>query len=308
MKISVGIPFYNAGEYFKDAIQSVLSQSFADFELILLDDGSTDDSLSIARSFSDKRIRVLSDGENKGLPARLNQLIDISRGEYIARMDADDLILPDKFEKQVALLDGQPHIQLVTTGLCSITNENKVLGYRLARGTNHEKYTVSDVIFGKADIAHATIMARKSWYYLNRYNEEAKLMEDYQLWIDAAINNSLNVGYLQEPLYFYREQSSVSSAKAINAYKNQFKLILSNYFSYLSAPHKIKFTALTALKILIVFSLNIIGKSNKLLKLRNNKTKQNLQKLNTLQEKLNALNNLHDHNSIDNLNNLGNIK
>ena len=98
--ISIGIPIYNASNYLEDAIKSVLAQSFTDFELILIDDGSTDNSLEIAKSFTDSRIKVISDGENRKLPYRLNQIIQLAKHGYIARMDADDLMDCDRLKIQ----------------------------------------------------------------------------------------------------------------------------------------------------------------------------------------------------------------
>lgn len=289
MKVSIGIPFYNPGDDFKDAIHSVLIQTYSDFELILLDDGSSDNSLEIAKAFDDDRIRVISDGENQGLPARLNQLIHLSQGEYILRMDADDLISSNKVAQQVAFLNDHPEINLVSTGICSITNDNKVIGYRKPKHSDNIKLTPADTIFGKSDIAHATIMARKSWYLRNKYNERAKLMEDYQLWIDASIKDDLNVGYIATPLYFYREESSVSSQKAIRAYTNQFKIVFDLYFNQLTLIERCKFTLQSSLKIGIVFSMNLFRKTNLLLTLRNKSTSQEASQFKALQDELNSL-------------------
>lgn len=288
MRVSIGIPFYNPGQYFQAAISSVLQQTFQDFELILLDDGSTDDSLAIAQSFNDQRIKIISDGKNRGLPARLNELINLSSGEFIARMDADDLISRNRIALQVEFLTANPQLNLVSTGICSITNNNKVIGYRESR-KQHQQLTTSATIFGRADIAHATIMARKTWYQRNNYNENAKLMEDYQLWIDASIRNDLAVGYISTPLYFYREESSVSSQKAINAYRNQFKIIYDNYFMHLNINEKIHFTMLSAIKITAVYVLNLLRNASLLLKLRNKNTQQDSNKLRALQNELDLI-------------------
>ena len=275
--------------FFKESILSVLNQSYQDFELILLDDGSSDESLSIALSIQDPRVRVISDGENHGLPSRLNQLIDLSQGEYIARMDADDLINQDKIAQQVAMLDSDNSINIVSTGICSITDDNQVVGYRLPTLDKMENWSVSDTIFGRANIAHATILARKSWYQRNRYNPEAKLMEDYQLWIDASINNDLSVGYLKAPVYFYREESSVSSKKAVLAYKNQFKIVYQQYFNHLSLIEKIKFSLLTLVKITVVKSLNVFKHLTLLQSIRNNKTQQSDDMIKKLQQEVATL-------------------
>lgn len=123
MYISIGIPFFNAEKYLEDAIKSVLAQTFQNWELILVDDGSTDRSLEIARSFVDPRIRIISDGSNRRLPYRLNQIINEAKYDIIARMDADDLMAVDRLEKQMKVLNENPEIDLVVTSLYSIGNK-----------------------------------------------------------------------------------------------------------------------------------------------------------------------------------------
>lgn len=289
MKVSIGIPFYNPGIFFKDAIASVLKQTFTDFELILLDDGSSDDSLAVARSFKDSRVKVISDGKNKGLPSRLNQLIDISEGDYIARMDADDLISISRIERQVALLDTTPNADIISTGVCSITNKNQVIGYRQPTRINNSKLSIPDAIYGRADIVHASILVRKSWYLRNKYNEQAKLMEDYQLWVDAAIKDDLNVAYIKTPLYFYREESSVTLKKSLKAYSNVLKIVIKNYFKYLKWSDKLKIITLTFAKITFVTLANVLQLSNRLLVMRNKNTKQDHVLLKKLQQEVDIL-------------------
>lgn len=275
MKVTVAIPFYNAGKFFKLAIESVLQQTFTDFELILINDGSSDDSLAVAQSFNDPRVSVVDDGKNKGLPARLNEIIDLAQGEFIARMDADDIICPTKLATQLAFLEKHNDLDIVTTGTCSITNENEVFGYRHYGHLSNIEPTSLSCILGGSGISHATILARKDWYQRNRYNENAKLMEDYQLWIDASIKNDLKVGYLTDYSYFYREESSVSSEKAINAYKNQMKIIKANYTTYLTGWQLSKFLMSMRAKIVLVYLMDKLSLSHKLLNIRNRKTNQN---------------------------------
>ncbi|MEI8597180.1 glycosyltransferase family A protein [Vibrio sp. M60_M31a] len=148
MKLTIGIPFYNPGEYFFDSIKSILLQSFNDFELILIDDGSSDDSLTVAKSFSDPRIVVVSDNLNLGLPARLNQIVNLSRGEYIARMDADDLVSLERLVKQVQFLDENPDIDIVSTGICSISNNCEFMSVRIPKFTKRLDLNLDDGIKG----------------------------------------------------------------------------------------------------------------------------------------------------------------
>ncbi|MCD9547942.1 glycosyltransferase [Photobacterium carnosum] len=283
--ISVGIPFFNPGQHFLPAINSILKQTYKDFELILIDDGSTDGSLNIARSISDSRVKVFSDGFNLGLPTRLNQIIDLAQGEYIARMDADDLCSKDRLEKQVKYLNSNVDKDIVSTGICSITEDNKILSYRLMNIDN-KKMSIYEVINGNVQIAHATIMVRKSWCLRNKYNEKAKLMEDYQLWIDAFLKNDLNVGLINEPLYFYRENSSIEINKLIKAYGNQIDIVNDNYRKCISKFDFIRFKGIFSAKICISYIFHITGMSNKIISIRNRKTEQDQNIINELKLKI----------------------
>ena len=189
--ISIGIPFYNAEKYLEDAICSVLAQTYKFWELILVDDGSTDKSLSIANKYAenDDRIRVLSDGENRKLPFRLNQIIRESKYDFIARMDADDLMSSTRLEKQINYLHENLSIDLVSAGIFSLKNDLALVGYRT---TSSEKVINKvDAVMGSTGIIHASILARKSWFERNKYNKYNLLAEDYELCLNAFLNNDL---------------------------------------------------------------------------------------------------------------------
>ena len=219
--ISIGIPIYNAEAYLEDAIKSILAQTYELWELILIDDGSTDGSLAIARRFEkmDNRIKVISDGKNKKLPTRLNQLIDESQYDYIARMDADDLIHPDRLAIQMTFLEHNIECDLVSTGVVSIDNHNKVYGCRHVAGI----YTEFEEIAAAYPIVHASVLAKKSWYERNRYDENYPRSEDYDLWCRAIANRDLKLAVLPDLLYYYREEGNLSLAKIIRSYKDSFK-------------------------------------------------------------------------------------
>ena len=204
--VSIGISFYNAEKYLSFAIQSVLQQTYTNWELILVDDGSTDDSLRIAESFYDPRIKIIADGVNKGLIFRLNQLIQESSGAYFVRMDADDIMFPDRINKQLAAFANDEAIDLVHTDAVSITNENVILGYKKSR----PQKTKEDVLNGMTPI-HPTVMARMSFYNQNKYANDFAQMEDLELWY-RTINNSTFFN-LTEPCLFYREESTSISKK-----------------------------------------------------------------------------------------------
>ena len=105
MKMSVIMPVYNGEKYLKEAIDSILNQTFSDFEFIIVNDCSSDNTEDIIKSYKDNRIVYLKNEENSGVATTLNRGLDIAKGEYIARMDADDISLPKRFEKQVDFMD-----------------------------------------------------------------------------------------------------------------------------------------------------------------------------------------------------------
>lgn len=222
--ISIGIPIYNAEKYLSDAIKSVLAQSYPYWELILVDDGSNDNSLQVAQEFAtkDNRIRVISDGLNKKLPARLNQIIREAKYDYIARMDADDLMHTERLEKQINFLINNPQFDLVSTSLLSIKNNNDVIGARIYLP---KTVTRQDALIGNSGILHASILAKKNWYKRNTYNEKNALAEDYELWLNAAIKDDLKIGFLPEYLYYYREEGNATKEKMLKGYTTQIQII-----------------------------------------------------------------------------------
>ena len=211
--VSIGIPFYNAERFLLDAIKSVFAQTHEDWELILMDDGSSDRSLEIARSIDDPRIRVFSDGENRKLAARLNEIHRLANYDFIARMDADDLMATDRIEKQLAVLIGHSDVDLTTTGVCSITDDAVPYGTRVA--AKDHVLTPYGVLSGRHGIVHAAIVGRKSWFLRNPYDASDHLAEDYKLWVRAALQQDLSVLFVREPLYFYREEGSVTPKKIL---------------------------------------------------------------------------------------------
>ncbi|ANO34982.1 hypothetical protein A6E01_17560 [Vibrio breoganii] len=254
MKLTVGIPFFNPGSKFKDAISSILQQSYRDFELILIDDGSTDGSLEFAKNIKDERVLVFSDGLNKGLPSRLNEIIDRANGCYIARMDADDVVSKYRFERQIKILDESQDIDLVSTGICSISEKYKINGVRYLSGK--PKLNDIELLTGRAGICHASIICRKSWYKRNRYNEETERTEDAELWFNAFKKNDLSIHRINEPIYFYREESSASYSNLKKSYISQLGLLKIN-FGTINKPFSVNLAKLKLyLKLLIISILD----------------------------------------------------
>ena len=220
VKVSIGLPFYNDEKTLKYTIQSILLQSYTDWELILLDDGSTDGSLAIAKSIKDNRIRVISDGENKGLAVRLNEIAKLAKGQFLARMDADDLMHPDRIEKQITFLSMHKSIDVVGTNAYSIDLNGNIIGKRFVQLIKNDIYEV----LKKGLFIHPTIMGKTDWFRKNPYDESSSVYraEDYELWSRTILNNCFAT--IDEPLLFYREASSVQ--KSIKNYMDTFYSML----------------------------------------------------------------------------------
>jgi len=115
VSVTIGIPFLNARRSLAAAVRSVFAQTHSDWELLLVDDGSSDGSIDVVRRLDDPRVRLVRDGSHRGLCARLNQIAATARGTYLARMDADDVMHPERIERQLALLGADPGVDLVDT-------------------------------------------------------------------------------------------------------------------------------------------------------------------------------------------------
>lgn len=265
--ISIGIPFYNAAAYLEDAIKSVLAQTFKEWELILIDDGSSDGSLDIAKRYEqlDARVRVLSDGLNKKLPARLNQIISESKFDYIARMDADDIMDIDRLKIQMNFLIKNSNIDIIGSSIYSIDNNNKIIGKRIIV----DSISLDTLLLGNNQIVHPSILAKKSWYLRNRYDESAERAEDYELWLRSSLNKDLNIHILQEPLIFYRELGNLTKDKLLLSYKTS-SIIFSKLKGKIPLLVYLKAKLFLFFKKQIVNQLFLYGAENLLAKRRNN--------------------------------------
>lgn len=219
MRVTVGIPFFNNEKTLLDAIRSVFCQTFQDWELILVDDGSSDNSLNIARRIKDPRVNLISDGVNKGLIARLNQMVNMARGEYFARMDADDLMHPERLQKQVEFLDAHPDVDFVATAAYIIDDRNQVTG---KRGDIISNISAKDVL-RRSPFVHPTITGRTAWFRNNPYDPLFVRAEDRELWCRTF--GRAQAAILSEPLFFYRELGSFNISKYIASKKTDMKII-----------------------------------------------------------------------------------
>lgn len=223
MRITIGLPFFNNRTTLPNAIRAVFAQSFADWELLLVDDGSTDGSLDIARAVADRRVKVVSDGTNLGLPARLNEIVQLARGEYIARMDADDLMHPDRLQRQVAFLNANPAVDIISTGIYSIDGSLRPTG---KRGGTSPAVTARGLLAHRWSLHHPAVMARAAWCRRNPYDCAYRRSQDYELWCRAHVNGMTTFGMLEEPLHLYQEAESVSLHKMLVSYQADRRVLL----------------------------------------------------------------------------------
>lgn len=212
--ISVLLPVYNAGRFIREAVNSVLSQSFRDFELLALDDGSTDGSLVILREYEahDDRVRIIT-RENRGLVASLNELIAGARGRYLARMDSDDVSMPQRFERQFTFLESSPDHVAVGGWVVNIDENGLPIG-PIKSPTLHFDIDQAH-LKGHASIWHPTAMVRKDAIVgVGGYREEFRHAEDLDLWLRLAEVGKLS--NLSEFVLRYRLHSgSVSQANGL---------------------------------------------------------------------------------------------
>lgn len=203
------MPVYNVAPYLREAMDSILNQTYNDFEFIVLNDCSPDNSEEILDSYSDSRIVRYSGEKNVGFANILNVGIGMAKGEFIARMDSDDISLPCRLEKQVVFLENHPEIDLVSTGMQRFGESDMVLSHR----TSYEDVKFDALSF--SPVLHASSMWRRSKFIDHDlfYRQEMVPAEDYDLWTRALVQRLVLVN-LPDVLYRYR--THVSQVTRVN--------------------------------------------------------------------------------------------
>ncbi len=260
MPVTIAIPFFNAENYILDAVRSIFAQTYIDWELFLIDDGSTDNSLKLVQKITDPRVKIISDGKNKRLAGRLNEVPNFANYDFILRMDADDMIFPTKIERQLSVFNEYPDLDIVTTGVYSVTNDLKIQG---VRGMDYYLPEFDDIISRRKGVVHAAMMVKKSWYTRNKYDETLKIAQDLDLWIRASKSNDFKIKSINEYLYIYREEGNVTKDKLLRAYSNE-RAMIRKY----AINNKFKLLAKSYLKSLVVRGLALFGRINSLQKRR----------------------------------------
>ena len=209
-KVSVLLAVYNCEKFIDQALKSIYDQTYQDFEVVIVDDGSTDKTSEILRDMKDSRTFIHTNSENKGLTASLNIGFNFCVGEYIARMDADDISLPQRFEKQVRHLDENPTCAAVGSWCIRIDSNNKIIS-NWRHPTEFED--IKERLLEENSIFHGTAMVRRqSLMEIGGYDEKYRYSQDYDLWM--RLSETAKIQNLGEFLYLLRSSpESVSSTK-----------------------------------------------------------------------------------------------
>jgi len=232
-KVSVIVISYNMARLVTRAIQSIFSQTFRDYEILFVDDGSTDDTKQVVESFGD-RVRYFYQ-ENAGLAAARNRGILASRGEYIAFLDSDDYWVPDKLEVQVAVLDKNPRVGLVHARALVVNEEGKPRGFMPVKRPGR---TFREIIEVGAFFPVCSVMVRKECFIkAGICNADVVNVEDTDMWLRVARHCDIYEVEGRHLSYYYREDSRKPRG-GIRQYKSQVRLYRRILSSYEDIPHK----------------------------------------------------------------------
>ena len=198
--VTVGLPCYNVEKFISWAVKSVLAQSYTNFELIITDDGSVDRTLDILRGIRDERIILVADGENHGISYRLNQQISMAKGDIFIRMDGDDIMFPDRIEKQVNYLMEHPNVDVIGASAIIIDDSNQIIGQRLSKDILPTK---PEKVINNNPFIHPTIAGRIAFFKKYHYDEELNGVEDKDLWCRGVVFSCYQ--NIKAPLLFYRD-------------------------------------------------------------------------------------------------------
>jgi len=213
---SVVMSVYNGEEYLKESIDSILQQSYVNFEFIIIDDASTDSSLEIIQSYDEPRIILIQNNKNLFLAASLNKGIRIAKGDYIVRMDADDVSMPERLMKQVSFMELNPQVGI--SGTCS-----EIIGYGMGHGNySQDDQTIKFKLLHECHLLHPTLIIRKELIFDNDlfYNEEFRKNQDYELFLRGI--DITEYANLPDVLIEYRHTEENIKRESYNQQENIF--------------------------------------------------------------------------------------
>jgi glycosyltransferase involved in cell wall biosynthesis len=222
--ISVIIPVFNSEQTIIQSVRSILNQSYKNIEIILINDGSFDSTLKEINKIKDDRLKIFSNKKNMGIVYSLNKAINKSNGEYIARMDADDVACKERLKDQLDFLKANK-IDLCGTGIANLNRRIFFL--------NYPKYhcDLERMLIFRSSFYHPTILAKRKVFKKLSYSKKYEYAEDYALWVNVV--KIFKVGNLNKKLLLYRTSNSQISMQKKNEQKKISNIIKNDYFSYL---------------------------------------------------------------------------
>ncbi|WP_343338768.1 Undecaprenyl-phosphate 4-deoxy-4-formamido-L-arabinose transferase [Terrisporobacter petrolearius] len=223
--VTVFMPVYNTEKYLRQSIESILNQTYKNFELLIIDDGSTDSSVDIIKSYNDDRIILVKNEKNKGLPYTRNKGLDLAKGEYIALMDSDDISKNNRLAIQVKFLEKHKEIQVVGSRQETLI-EGKIYKPSNAR---KEYIDVNKKLMFYSCVPNPTIMFRKDFFYKNkiRYRKECFVAQDYAFFVDCVAKGG-NIAILSEPVLIYRSGHDNITKLSVKYKQNERKKVMDN--------------------------------------------------------------------------------
>ena len=227
--VSVLMPVYNCELYIESAVNSILSQTYSNFEFFIIDDASTDNTINILNNFKDPRIRLIKKTKNSGYTKNLNDALSLVKGKYIARMDGDDISLPERFEKQIAVLENNKNVIVCGTNF-------KLLGTETIIKNPEKDEEIKLHLVKESCIGHPTVIIRAKVMQQNHinYNSSMEPAEDYDLWVRLVkYGDFFNI---QEPLFLYRIHENQVSSLRKEKQRNSASKSRLNMLRYLEEP------------------------------------------------------------------------
>ncbi|WP_248723503.1 glycosyltransferase [Seonamhaeicola sp. ML3] len=203
-KITVLMPVYNNESYINEAVDSILNQTFSDFQLLIIDDGSTDKSVALIKKYDDVRIKLVEKDNNTGLIDCLNLGLSLATGKYVARMDGDDISVADRFEKQLAILENDQDIKVCGCWLKTFGDKEEIIKHK----EFHDEIVANMLIH--CSMTMGAVMFERKAFEGYSFNKEKVHVEDYDFW--SRIAWSCKFYNIQEILYLYRTHNTQVSA------------------------------------------------------------------------------------------------
>lgn len=226
--VSVLMPVYNAAPYLAESIESILNQSYDNFEFIIVDDGSTDNSKQVIKSYAAKDARIkLFERSNAGVVDALNFGLSHCRGQYIARMDADDISMKERLSFQVQFLNQNPDVGIVGSWVKLFGARNEVWHHR-----QHDAHIKALMLFKTCGFSHSSVLIKKEIYSEFSYSNSAKHVEDMELFLRIRLNSSWKFANLPKILINYRVHTDQVSTKFKSIQEDNFFFLTSKYIRH----------------------------------------------------------------------------